>query len=154
MDTSLSGLLLINGRDVWTEFSAFLAEESPSGHENYNALLKPAKTKAHVSVGLREENGERLAADLLPRAEGRDIDLRFALLADTPQQYLARFRAFIAFLKAGDKGWLTLRLPTLDLTLRCYYKDCAQLTQLTPIEGGSCQGAVLRILFREPVSSF
>ena len=154
MDNSLTGLLLINGRDVWTEFSAFLAEESPGSHENYNALLKPAKTKAHVSVGLREENGERLAADLLPRTEGRDIELRFAMVADTPQQYLARFRAFTAFLKAGDKGWLTLRLPTLDLSLRCYYKDCAQLTHLTPIEGSSRQGAVLRILFREPVSSF
>ncbi len=151
---SLTGLLLINGRDVWTEFSAFLAEESEESHDNYAALLAPAKTKPHVSVSLREEDGERLAADLRPCSEGRDLELRFAVVADTPQQYLAHYRSFIAFLKQGDKGWLSLHLPTLSLSLRCYYKGCTQLTQLTPIEGSGQQAALLKITLREPVPSF
>lgn len=150
----LQGILLINGTDIWTQFSAFLAEESAERHDNYAALLAPAKTKSHLAVSLREEQGERLAADLRPRSEGRDIELRFALIADTAQQYIARYRDFIAFLKTGNKGWLNLSLPALGLTLRCYFKQCTQLTQLTPIKGEMQQAALLKITFREPISSF
>lgn len=150
----LNNLLIINNRDIWTDFSAFLCEDAEEKHDNYSAIIAPAPTKSHTSVSLREENGERLAADLQPRSEGRDITLLFAIVADSPADYLAKYRAFIAFLKSGDKGWLQFRLPSLELTMRCYFRRCTDVRQLTPIEGGREQAALFKITFREPISSF
>ena len=42
----LEGLLLINGTDVYTQYSAFLAETAADKHENYDALLAPPPLKA------------------------------------------------------------------------------------------------------------
>lgn len=150
----LNNLLLINDRDIWADFSAFLCEDAEEKHDNYAALIAPAPTKAHTSVSLREEHGERLATDLLPRSEGRDITLLFAIVAESPADYLTKYRAFIKFLKEGNKGWLQFNLPSLSLTMRCYYRRCTDVRQLTPIEGGSEQAALLKVTFREPISSF
>ena len=47
MDTStLKGLVIINGTDIWTEFGAFLTEEKKGGRENLTAIMTPAKAKA------------------------------------------------------------------------------------------------------------
>lgn len=151
---NLNGKLIINGRDLWTDFSAFLAEEAAGRQDNYSALLTPAKVKPHTAVALREEEGERLSADLMPCFEARDIELRFAIIADNASTFLQRLRGFTAFLKSGDKGWLDVQLPNLGMNLRCYYKSCNQLTQLTPIEGGGEQAAFIKVVLREPKPTF
>lgn len=151
---NLNGKLIINDRDIWTDFSAFLAEEAAGRQDNYSALLTPAKVKPHTAVALREEQGERLSADLKSCFEARDIELRFAIVATETSTFLQRLRAFTTFLKTGDKGWLNVQLPSLGLALRCYYKSCNQLTQLTPIEGGGEQAAFLKVVLREPQPSF
>lgn len=150
----LQGKLIINGRDMWTDFSAFLAEESAGRQDNYSALLAPAKVKPHTAVGLREEEGERLSDELKPCFEARDIELRFAIIAANATTFLQRLQGFTSFLKSGDKGWLNISLPNIGLSLRCYYKSCNQLTQLTPIEGGGEQAAFIKVVLREPKPTF
>lgn len=150
---SLVGELLINGVDAWTKFGVFLAEESIDGRANFNALLRPAATKKHVSVNLREEDGERLSSHLIPRSEGRDIELQFAVVAQSFADVIKRYRLFCSYLKSGEgDGWLILYVRPLDLTLKVYYKDCTALS--TPVAYGEQRmAAICNFIFREPKPS-
>lgn len=122
MDTILGGKMLVNGTDIWTEFGVFLAEKKRGDRNNLKAIMAPAKTKTHVAVDIREENGEKYSAALDVKNQARDVKLYFALYADTRNKWLAQYKAFIAFLKAGDDGWLDIEFPDLDMTLRVFYK--------------------------------
>lgn len=152
---TLNGQLFINGQDAWTTYGVFLAERDAGERSNYAALLTPSKMKPYPAVGLREEDGERMADTLLPRREGRDLTLTFAIVATRGgTHYLTRYRRFVALLQSGSKGWLNLYLPTLDVNLRCYYKQCSTLSPLSPIEGGSEQAALMSVVFHEPQPQF
>lgn len=59
MDNILTGLVLINGTDIWKEYGAFLAEEQRGGMDNLTAILTPSKLKSETAVDIREENGEK-----------------------------------------------------------------------------------------------
>lgn len=148
----LKGLLLINGVDVYTEYGVFLSEDKEGDTKNYSSLLKPPATKAHTAVSFREHDGEKLPDTLLPAWEARDVSLQFALIADDRKQFLARHSAFLEFLKAGDKGWLSIFLSELERTFRMYYKDCSDYTNLTDFENGVA--AKFMVKFREPAPSF
>ena len=55
MDKILSGLVLVNGTDIWTEYGVFLAEEKRGGMDNLTAILTPSKAKKDTAVNIREE---------------------------------------------------------------------------------------------------
>lgn len=150
----LKGLLIINGTDVWTEFGAFLTEEKRGGRENLAAIMAPAKAKSHVGVNIRERDGVKYSADLKPRSEERDVTLHFALFARTKEEWLARYRAFIAFLKEGEKGWLSVRLPELEMTMRMFYVDSSSYKPLTCLWKGGVQASRFKVRFREPEPTF
>ena len=82
-------------------------------------------------MDIREENGEKYSDRLTVANEARDITLTFALYAPTKREWLERYMSFISFLKTGDKGWLSLYLPQLELTLRVHYLECPGFTPLT-----------------------
>ena len=145
----LAGLLIINEIDVYTQFGAYLAEEKEGDNYNYSALLKPPSTKPHVSVNIRENDGEKLPAKLLPKWEPRDITLRFAIVAADASQFLIRYSGFLNFLKSGTDGWLSVNLPELNKTFRFYYKDSGQYSQLADFSGGEV-AAMFLVTFREP----
>ena len=108
MDAILGRKALVNGTDIWTEYGVFLAEKRRGDRNNLKAILSPAKTKTHVAVDIREENGEKYSTALNVKNQARDVKLYFALYADTRKEWLAQYKAFIAFLKAGDDGWLDI----------------------------------------------
>lgn len=58
MGNILSGLVLVNGTDIWTEYGVFLVEERRGGMENLTAILTPSKAKKDTAVDIREEHGE------------------------------------------------------------------------------------------------
>ena len=147
----LKGLLLINEVDVFIDFGAFLAEEKEGDNKNYSALLKGSATKSHTAVSFREKDGEKLPSKLVPALEARDVTLHFAIMAADRTQFLSRYASFLRFLKAGDKGWLTIHLPELGRTFRMYYKDCTDYSQLTDFKGEVI--AKFSVKFREPVPS-
>ena len=45
----LKSLLTINDTDIYDVYRAFLAEDKPGGHENYNALLQ-AVSYTHLTL--------------------------------------------------------------------------------------------------------
>lgn len=146
----LEGKTLVNGTDIWKEFGAFLAEKKRNGRDNLKAILAPAKTKSHVAVDIREEDGEKYSSVLDVRNQARDVKLTFALYADTREAWLSQYRAFIAFLKQGDEGWLDIRFPDLDLTLRVFYKDGSDYEPLTYLWRAGKQASRFSVTFREP----
>ena len=151
MDKMLSGLVLMNGTDIWTEYGVFLAEEKRGGMDNLTAILTPSKAKPDVAVNIRELQGEKYSAVLTPRNEPRDVTLCFALYNKTQAGWLQKYLAFINFLKAGDGGWLDINLPQLDLTLHVKYTDSTKFTPLTYIWRKGVHAGRFNVKFREPV---
>ena len=60
----LTGYMVINGKDAWTEYSAFLCEDRPEDSTNVTELLKPPEMKEYTAVDFRERNGEELPQQL------------------------------------------------------------------------------------------
>lgn len=133
--------------DVFEEFGVFLTEEREGEFSNYSELLTPPAMKPYTEVNFREENGVRLPDELpTPCYEARDVNLSFALIAESNADWVAKYSNFLTLLKSG---WLQLEVPELGKTFRLYYKECSQYTQLTRIEVGVV-AAKLKIRFREP----
>mgnify|MGYP000187502855 CR=1 FL=1 len=117
MGNILSGLVLVNGTDIWTEYGVFLVEDRRGGMENLTAILTPSKAKKDTAVDIREEHGEKYSPVLTPRNEARDVTLHFALYNKTQAGWMKQYFAFVNFLKQGKDGWLEIRFPQLDLKL-------------------------------------
>lgn len=128
---ALKNLVIINGKDIWTEFGAFLTEEKKGGRENLTSIMSPSKVKTHVAVNIREENGSKYSSVLDVKNEERDVTLHFALFAESRSEWLQKYRDFITFLKEGENGWLSMRLPELNLTMRLYYVESSSYKPLT-----------------------
>lgn len=150
MDTIISGLFLINGIDVWAEYGVFLAEEKRGGRDNLKAILAASKTKEHTAVDIREMNGEKFSDELIIANKARDITLLFALYAPTKKEWLKKYMDFIAFLKSGNKGWLSFYLPQLELTMRVHYLESSGFTPLTYLWSEGVQAGRFKVKFHEP----
>lgn len=153
MEQLLTGLLLINGVDIYQEFGAFLAEEAQDKHTNYDALLAMPPIKAQPEVSIREEDGVRTPETLDLHFEARDIELQFAIVASGCTEFLQRYFAFVRFLRSGEDGWLTIRLTDIGLDFRVRLKEAAWYSQLTPF-GPNCVAARFKVRFREPKPDF
>jgi hypothetical protein len=148
----LQGLLFINNIDVYVQYGVFLAEKDRNGHENYDALFKPSKTKEQVAINVREQNGEMLPATLNVQFEARDVTLYFGIEAATRVQFLTRRTNFIEFLRTGTSGWLNFRLTEINKTFVFYLKDIPVWEQLKFDD--SLSFSRFQITFREPNPTF
>lgn len=151
---ALKNLVIINGKDIWTEFGAFLTEEKKGGRENLTSIMSPSKVKTHVAVNIREENGSKYSSVLDVKNEERDVTLHFALFAESRSEWLQKYRDFITFLKEGENGWLSMRLPELSLTMRLYYIESTSYKPLTYLWKEGVHASRFKVKFREPVPSF
>lgn len=150
MGKILSGLVLINGMDIWTEYGVFLVEDSQGGMDNLTAILTPSKAKSDTAVNIREEDGEKYSAVLNPKNEARDVTLHFALYDSTQAGWLKKYFAFINFLKKGKDGWLDISFPQLDLTLHVKYTDSTKFKPLTYLWKEGVHASKFKVKFREP----
>lgn len=151
---SLKNLVIINGKDIWTTFGAFLVEEKRGGRENLTAIMTPSKAKSHVAVNIREENGSQYSAVLDVKSEERDVTLHFALVADSRSEWLRKYREFIVFLKTGNNGWLSVRFPELDLTLRMFYLESSSYKPLSYLWNEGIHASRFKVKFKEPEPTF
>ena len=151
MNAILGGKVIINGVDIWIDYGVFLVEKKRGDRNNLKAIMAPAKTKTHVAVDIREEDGEKYSAVLEVKNQARDVKLYFALYADTREAWLSQYRAFIAMLKQGDGGWLDINFPDLEMTLRTFYKEASDYEPLTYLWKVGKQASRFYVTFREPV---
>lgn len=149
MDTILTGLLYLNGEDVWLRWHAFLSDEGRQGN-SLSSLMQPAALKPIPSVSYPEEHGRRLPQQLTLALESREITLGFAVSATTVSDYMAYYTEF---LKALRSGLIELRVPELGRTYRLLYLSCTTYSQLALVEGGAVLGR-FDVKFLEPSPSY
>lgn len=150
MGKILSGLVLVNGIDIWTEYGVFLVEDKRGDMENLTAILTPSKAKPDTAVNIREEDGEKYSAVLAPKNEARDVTLHFALYNKTQAGWMKKYFEFINFLKQGKDGWLDISFPQLDLTLHVKYKESPKFKPLTYLWKEGVHASKFKVKFREP----
>lgn len=151
MDNILSGLVLMNGTDIWTAYGAFLVEDTRGGKDNLTAILKPSDTKEDTAVDIRESDGEKYSSVLTVKNKARDVTLNFALYAKTRLAWMTNYIAFINFLKQGSDGWLDISFSQLGLTLHAKYSSCTDFTPLTYLWHEGVHAGKFKVKFREPV---
>ena len=61
MGNILSGLVLVNGTDIWTEYGVFLVEDRRGGMENLTAILTPSKAKKDTLWTYGKSTGKNTA---------------------------------------------------------------------------------------------
>lgn len=150
----LKGQVLVNGKDIWEEYGAFLREEQPDDDANLAALLAPSKPKVHVAVDFREQNGEKYSKRLVVRSEARDVTLQLAIMAKNRAEFLLRYATFVKMLKEGEDGWTTWSFPTIGLVMKMICTDFSSFQSLSSmwVEGEQC--GAFKVTMREPEPSF
>lgn len=142
-----TGFMTLNGKDAWTEYSAFLCEDRPEDNSNFSELTKPLEMKEYTAVDFRERNGEELPDELPPPCyKARDVTLYIAVHAPSLGLCNARRSALEEALRGG---WINLRVKELPATFRMYYKTATVARLLTDVADGSIL-ACLKVKFREP----
>lgn len=145
------GLLILNGVDM-AEYGVFLCETAANANTNYDALMKPSKTKLPVSVTYQEKNGEELPENLGElKFEARDIPLKLAIVGETRQQWFSRYNALMELLRSG---WIDMEIPELSRVFHVYLKDVSAYSQLTVLSHTGQQIATMSIVLREPKPLF
>lgn len=143
----LTGLMTLNGKDAWTEYSAFLCEDRREDSFNLGNLLKPLEMKEYTAVDFRERSGEELPETLpSPRYKARDVTLYMAVYASSLAGCETR-RA--ALMEALCSGWVNLRLKGMSSAYKFYYKSSADTGIVTDV---TCGTTVMKwkMKFREP----
>ncbi len=148
----LKGLLYINEVDVYEKYGAFLTEEKQEDTSNYDALMQPSEVKEQAEVSFRERDGVELPAEIMQKLKARDVSLKFAIVADDKKTFLTNYSEFLKMLRNGNKGWLDVYLPELDMHFAFYYKSAEKYKQLTDFEG-QVMGR-FSVKFREPKPKF
>lgn len=142
-----TGYMTINGKDAWTEYSAFLCEDKPEDNFNFGELQKPLEMKEYTAVDFRERNGEELPEELpSPCYKARDVTLYIALYAGSMAEYEQRRSVFM---EAIREGWQEFRVKELAGTFRFYYKGISDAKLLQDKMDNRVFGC-LKMKFREP----
>ena len=143
----LTGYMVINGKDAWTEYSAFLCEDRPEYSTNVSELLKPPEMKEYTAVDFRERNGEELPEQLpLPCCTARVLTMYLAVCASSLPECEAKR---LTLMKMLMQGWVILQVKGISTEYRLYYKSATSADILTDAFDGSTV-ARWKIKFREP----
>lgn len=95
-----------------------------------SALLSPPAAKERISNESRLEDGKRIDIYTPTRFQSRELTLEMHLIADNFQQFLTRWRAFLAALTASPQGIIMTVVAygqTLQYTLQ--FLSCTQFAQ-------------------------
>ncbi len=140
----LTGYLIINGVDFWSEFNAFLCELSAAATVNKTELLKTPRMKAYTAVSFRERNGEDLPAELPePRYEAIDRSIQLCVFDNTMAGVMSKYNALMELMK---NGWITVIAKDI-CTRKMYYQEQSDPTWYDDLKQPAC---VFKVKLREP----
>lgn len=144
---NFTGYMTLNGKDAWTEYSAFLCEDKPEDNFNFGELLKPLEMKDYTVVDFRERDGEDLPDELpTPCYKARDVTLYLAVYASSLAECSTLRKNLM---KALRTGWLNLKVKELAVTHKLYYKSATEAKIATDVIDGRTI-ARFKVKFREP----
>lgn len=97
----LTGFLLINGTDAWTEYGAFLGETEEGGHVNMDALFRMPKAKDITTVDFRERNGVELPQNPNVKLSSIERTLQFWLRGNSASDRLDKYQRMMTLITSG-----------------------------------------------------
>ena len=97
----LTGFLLINGTDAWTEYGAFLGETEEGGHVNMDALLRMPKAKDITTVDFRERVGVELPQKPNVKLGSIERTLQFFLRGNSKDDRLDKYQRMMTLITSG-----------------------------------------------------
>lgn len=104
-----------------TDFGISLSDGAVS------TLLAPAPAKERISNESRLESGKRIDIYSPTYFQSRELTLEMHLIADTFEQFLSRWRAFLAAITATGEGIrLVYTVYGQSLTFDLQYLSCTQ----------------------------
>lgn len=110
----MTGDLLINTKDAYTTFGINM------GDDFIETLLTPPPMKALVSNNSPLEHGSRVTG--APFTEEREITLAFVIEANSQEDYITKYKAFMTELKLG---YININVPPIGAeTYKLVYLEC------------------------------
>lgn len=108
--------LLINGQDALATYGMRM------GDKFLSALDAPAPMKEYVENSSRLESGKKVLTEYA-KVDSRQVTLEFTFLGSSPQDMLAKKKAFLEVLYGGA---LEIKVPPYGSdTFRLVYKSCS-----------------------------
>ena len=112
-----------------------------------STLLAPPAAKERVSNESRLENGKRIDIYADTHFQDRELTLEMHLIADTFEQYIARWRAFLSAITATGQGIrLTYTIYGQAIQFDLQYLSCTQFA----VYNGTLGKFAVRFVERSP----
>jgi len=114
-----------------------------------STLLAPAPAKERVSNESRLEDGKRVDIDTPTRFQSRDITLEMHLIANSFEEYMSKWRSFLAAITASGEGIkLTYTIYGQSLVFYLQYISCTQFA----VYNGQLGKFAVRFTERKPAN--
>lgn len=119
----MTGKLIINGVDAWTQYGVFLEDGS------YDKLLSGVSMKPYTENKSRAIDGKSVRVKN-PRVEDRDVNVVFCFSNRGSSTFLNRLDSFITSLQnGGENGITTIYVSEINRTFRFVYLSNLNLNQ-------------------------
>lgn len=110
--------------DIKTEFGVSLSDGALS------ALMAPPAAKERISNESRLEDGKRIDIYTATRFEARELTLEMHLIASSFEDFVTKYRDFIATLTYSSQGViLSYTIYGQTLRYKLHYLSCTQFAQ-------------------------
>lgn len=110
----MKGDLLINGKDAFETWGVNM------GDNFLNVLLTPPPVKEFIENKSRLEDGKRVLTEN-QKVDERDIALTFTIQGENQNDYISRYKAFMAEMSSG---LVSINVPILGSDIyHVYYKN-------------------------------
>jgi len=131
----------VTNYDLKADFGISLSDGAIS------TLLAPPAAKERISNESRLEDGRRIDTFTETRFQSREITLEMHLIADSFEQYMARWRAFLAAITATGQGIrLSFNIYGQTMRFNLQYLSCTQFA----VYNGTLGKFAVRFVERRP----
>lgn len=119
----MTGDLIINGKDAYTEWGAFLDDGS------YGILMAPPPMKPFVENKSTSENGKQIYP-VNTRIDERTVTLSINFTASSREDFLSKYQSFVSELQSGV---FTMNVSGIGMTFKFIYESCQSYTVFIPL---------------------
>lgn len=117
----MNNKVYINEKELGT-WGSFLEAGS------YASLMQGGPMKDYVEVDFRDQDGREVLIQN-PRVDGREFTINLVVRGKNPAEMLSHYELLMTELRSGN---LILRVPDLNYTIRCCYRNSEHLNYFTP----------------------
>ncbi len=132
---TMTGDLLINGKDAWDIFGVNM------GDGFLESIMTPAGNKSYIENESRKEHGKRVIYSDV-KVQDRDVTLTFNIHGSSRSDYLQKYDSFVEELQ---KGKVIITVPAISKKFTLSYQKSTSFAL-----GTSRTNSKLSVKFNEP----